>query len=60
MDISIVAKYFYVSFSIVFMLFHRENLKSIIFSSYCLVAALYAQDLEDLSFGDGNSLDVAT
>ena len=42
------------------MLFHRENLKSIIFSSYCLVAALYAQDLEDLSFGDDNSLDVAT
>ena len=60
MDICIVAKYFYVSFSIVFMLFHRENFKSIIFSSYFLVAALFAQDLEDLSFGDDNSLDVAT
>ena len=42
------------------MLFYRENLKSIIFSSYFLVAALFAQDLEDLSFGDDNSLDVAT
>ena len=42
------------------MLFHRENFKSIIFSSYFLVATLFAQDLEDLSFGDDNSLDVAT
>ena len=42
------------------MLFYREILKSIIFSSYFLVAALFAQDLEDLSFGDDNSLDIAT
>jgi hypothetical protein len=44
-DICIVAKYFYASFPIVFMLFYRENLKSIIFSNYFLVAALFAQDL---------------
>jgi len=42
------------------MLFYREILKSIIFSSCFLIAALFAQDLEDLSFGDDNSLDIAT
>ncbi|SVD63700.1 uncharacterized protein METZ01_LOCUS416554, partial [marine metagenome] len=41
------------------MLFHRKNLINIFFSCSCLVV-LHAQDLEDLSFGDDNSLDVAT
>jgi endonuclease/exonuclease/phosphatase family metal-dependent hydrolase len=59
-DICIVTKYFYAAFPIVFMLFYRENLKSTIFLSYFLATALFAQDLEDLSFGDDNSLDVAT
>ena len=51
---------FYASFLIVFMLFYRKNLKSIIYSIYFLAATLFAQDLEDLSFGDDNSLDLAT
>jgi len=59
-DICIVVEYFYASFPIVFMLFYRENFKSTIFLSYFLATALFAQDLEDLSFGDDNSLDVAT
>ena len=59
-DICIVVEYFYASFPIVFMLFYRENFKSTIFLSYFLVTALFAQDLEDLSFGDDSSLDVAT
>jgi len=42
------------------MLIHRENLKRIILSSYCLIASLFAQDLEGLSFGDDNSLDIST
>jgi len=42
------------------MLFYQKIIKNIIISSYCLVTALYAQDLEDLSFGDDNSLDIAT
>ena len=42
------------------MIFNREKFKIIIFSSYFMVATLVAQDLEDLSFGDDNSLDVAT
>ena len=42
------------------MLFYRKNLKNIIYSIYFLAATLFAQDFEDLSFGDDNSLDVAT
>ena len=42
------------------MLFHRKILINIFFSCSCLIVVLYAQDLEDLSFGDDNSLDVAT
>ena len=42
------------------MLFYRKNIKSIIYSIYFLTATLFAQDLEDLSFGDDNSLDIAT
>ena len=42
------------------MIFYQNFLKTIIFSSYFLVATLFAQDLEDLSFGDENSFDVAT
>jgi len=51
---------FYASFLIVFMLFYQKNLKKIIYSIYFLAATLFAQDLEDLSFGDDNSLDLAT
>ena len=42
------------------MLFYQKILKRIIYSSYFLAATLFAQDLEDLSFGDDISLDVAT
>jgi endonuclease/exonuclease/phosphatase family metal-dependent hydrolase len=42
------------------MLFYRKNIKSIIYSIYFLTATLFAQNLEDLSFGDDNSLDIAT
>ena len=42
------------------MLFYQKNLKSAIYSIYFLAVTLVAQDLEDLSFGDDNSLDVAT
>ena len=42
------------------MLFHRKYLKCIIVSGYCLFATLHAQNLDDLFFGDDNSLDVAT
>jgi len=59
-DICIVAKYFYTSFLIVFMLFYRKNPKRAIYSICFLAATLVAQDLEDLSFGGDNSLDVAT
>ena len=55
-----ISEVFYASFLIVFMLFYRKNLKKIIYSIYFLAATLFAQDLEDLSFGDDNSLDLAT
>lgn len=42
------------------MLLYLKNIKSIIYLISFLVAALVAQDLEDLSFGDDNSLDIAT
>ncbi|MBI89646.1 MAG: hypothetical protein CMG60_06110 [Candidatus Marinimicrobia bacterium] len=42
------------------MIFYREKLKLIKFSTCFFVTALLAQNLEDLSFGDNNSLDVAT
>ena len=42
------------------MIFYRDKFKIIVFSSYFMVVALVAQDLEDLSFGDVNSLDIAT
>ncbi len=37
-----------------------KNFKKIIILNYCLISFLYTQDLEDLSFGDSNSLDIAT
>ena len=58
--VCIVAKYFYSSFPVVFMIINPKIFKNIIFAVYFLVAALPAQDLEDLSFGDENSLDIAT
>ncbi len=54
------SRVFYISFSILFMIFNREKFKIIIISSYFMVAPLFAQDLEYLSFGDDNSLDIAT
>jgi len=42
------------------MLFYQKTLKRAIYSICFLAATLVAQDLEDLSFGDDNSLDVAT
>jgi len=54
------SRVFYISFSILFMIFNREKFKIIIISSYFMVAPLVAQDLEYLSFGDDNSLDIAT
>ena len=58
--VCIVAKYFYSSFPVVFMIINPKIFKNIIFAVCFLVAALPAQDLEDLSFGDENSLDIAT
>ncbi|HJN97668.1 MAG TPA: hypothetical protein QGF51_01705, partial [Candidatus Marinimicrobia bacterium] len=58
--VCIVAKYFYSSFPVVFMIINPKIFKNIIFAVYFLVTALSAQDLEDLSFGDENSLDIAT
>jgi len=54
------SRVFYISFSILFMIFNREKFKIIIISSYFMVAPLVAQNLEYLSFGDDNSLDIAT
>ena len=51
---------FIVLFLIVFMLFYRKNLKSIIYSICLSATTLFAQDLQDLYFGDDNSLDIAT
>ena len=42
------------------MISYLEKFKPIIITSYLIVASLVAQDLEDLSFGDDNSLDIAT
>ncbi len=42
------------------MIINPKIFKNIIFAVYFLVTALSAQDLEDLSFGDENSLDIAT
>jgi len=42
------------------MLFYQKILKSILYTIYFLATTLFAQDLEDLSFGDDNSLDIAT
>ena len=42
------------------MLFYQKSLKCIIYTIYFLASTLFAQDLEDLSFGDDNSLDIAT
>ncbi len=42
------------------MIINPKIFKNIIFAVYFLVVALPAQDLEDLSFGDENSLDIAT
>ena len=42
------------------MIFYQNNFKTIIFSICLLATTLFAQDLEDLSFGDDNSLDIAT
>ena len=56
----IIAEYFYILFLIEFMLFHQKKLRYIVLTGYYLVATLQSQDLYDLSFGDLNSLDVAT
>tara|TARA_Y100000294_G_scaffold22305_1_gene18910 strand:+ start:97 stop:1254 length:1158 start_codon:yes stop_codon:yes gene_type:complete len=58
--VCIFAKYFYSSFPVVFMIINPKIFKNIIFAVYFLVTALPAQDLEDLSFGNENSLDIAT
>ncbi len=42
------------------MISNLEKFKPIIILSYFIVTPLVAQDLEDLSFGDVNSLDIAT
>ena len=42
------------------MLLYLKNIKSVIYLISFLAATLVAQDLEDLSFGDDNSLDIAT
>ncbi len=42
------------------MLLYQKNIKSVIYLISFLAATLVAQDLEDLSFGDDNSLDIAT
>jgi len=42
------------------MISYLEKFKPIIILSYFIVTPLVAQDLEDLSFGDVNSLDIAT
>ena len=42
------------------MISYLEKFNPIIITSYLIVASLVAQDLEDLSFGDDNSLDIAT
>ena len=42
------------------MLFYRKNLKNIICLISLSAGTLFSQDLEDLSFGDDNSLDIAT
>ena len=42
------------------MISYLEKFKPIIITSYLIAASLVAQDLEDLSFGDDNSLDIAT
>ena len=41
-------------------IFPLKFFKNIIFASYSLTAVLYAQNLEELSFGDDVSLDIAT
>ena len=42
------------------MLLYLKNIKSVLYLISFLAATLVAQDLEDLSFGDDNSLDIAT
>ena len=42
------------------MIFYQNNLKTIVYSIIVSATTLFAQDLEDLSFGDDNSLDIAT
>ena len=42
------------------MISYLEKFNPIIITSYLIVASLVAQDLENLSFGDDNSLDIAT
>ena len=42
------------------MIFYQNNLKTIVYSIIVSATTLFAQDLEDLFFGDDNSLDIAT
>tara|TARA_Y100001970_G_scaffold280197_1_gene388791 strand:- start:628 stop:1698 length:1071 start_codon:yes stop_codon:yes gene_type:complete len=42
------------------MFFYRKNFKSVIYSIFFLASTLFTQDLDGLTFGDDNSLDVAT
>ena len=42
------------------MLLYLKNIKNVLYLISFLAATLVAQDLEDLSFGDDNSLDIAT
>ena len=42
------------------MFLHRQYFKSITYYIFFLASTLWTQNLEDLSFGDDNSLDIAT
>ena len=42
------------------MFFYQKNLKTIIYFLFLLVSNLFTQNLDSLSFGDNNSLDIAT